>query len=177
MTYTRSTGFMPAELMYCQKPIFPIQTQIVTWLTLPWNDGMTREELLSLRIKQLEQGNEKLKEAVQKLKESRLKNKIYFDKTHRLRPRRIEIDDWVLVYDSTFDTQYDAKKKLTKRWFGPYVVMSVFENDTYALRELDGTPLRSLIARKRIKLFKKRNEADYEIEQELLEDTDDAGGN
>ncbi|KAH7373728.1 hypothetical protein KP509_17G071900 [Ceratopteris richardii] len=140
MMYTRATGFMPTELMYCQKPVFPIETQMLTWLMLPWNDGMTREELLSLSIKQ---------------------------------PCAIEIDDWVLAYDSTFDTHYDARKKLIKRWFGPYVLTLVFENGTYALCKLDGTPLRSLIIGKRIKLFK-RNNVDYEIDQELLEDANDA---
>ncbi|KAH7298945.1 hypothetical protein KP509_25G066100 [Ceratopteris richardii] len=146
---------MSAELMYYQKPIFPIQTQIISWTTLPWNNEMTHEDLISVRIMQLDLGNKTIEEAVQKVRESRLKNKIYFYKKHRLRPRTIEVDDWVLVYDSTFDTQYDAKKKLIKRWFGLYVVVTVFDNGTFKLREFDGSLLRNLIAGKRVKLFKK----------------------
>ncbi|KAH7428351.1 hypothetical protein KP509_10G088200 [Ceratopteris richardii] len=166
MTYTRSTGFMPAELMYCQKPIFPIQSQIISWTTLPWNNEMTREDLISVRIMQLNIGNKMIEEAVQKIKNSRLKNKIYFDKKHRLRP----------FYDSTFDTQYDARRKLIKRWSGPYVVVTAFENGTFKLREFDGSFLKNLIARKRVKLFKKRNNEEYEIE-EIDDDDDDADEN
>ena len=36
------------------------------------------------------------------------------------------------------------------------------DNATYSLRELDGTPLRSRIAGKRIKLFKRRNGQIYD---------------
>ena len=45
-------------------------------------------------------------------------------------------------------------RKMVKRWFGPYIVMHVFDNATYKLCELDGTELRVTIAGKRIKLFK-----------------------
>ena len=44
-----------------------------------------------------------------------------------------------------------------KRWFGPYIVLHVFDNATYKLSELDGAELRVLVAGKRIKLFKKHN--------------------
>ncbi|KAH7286287.1 hypothetical protein KP509_33G067400 [Ceratopteris richardii] len=173
MTYTRTTGFMLAELMYWQKPIFPVHTQIVNWMSVGWKDNVSREELLALQLKQLKQDNKNLKEAIKKLKTSRLKNKIYFDKKHRLRLQPIESGDWVLVYDSTFDTQYDARHKLTKHWFGPYVVVSVFETGTYKLREFDGSMLRNFIAGKRIKLFKRRESSKIELDEDFLEDEDE----
>ncbi|KAH7294491.1 hypothetical protein KP509_27G003100 [Ceratopteris richardii] len=144
MTCTCTTGYMPTELMYCQKSLFPIQSHISAWSNWPWSENMSTDDFLSLRIKQLEQ-------------ESRMKNKHYFYKTHRLRPKPIEVGDWVLIYDSTFDSQYDAHKKLTQQWFGPYIVSKVNNNGTYALCELNGVALKTLIAGKRIKLFKKRD--------------------
>ncbi|KAH7281034.1 hypothetical protein KP509_36G026700 [Ceratopteris richardii] len=146
MTCTRTTGFMSADLMYCQKPSFPVHTEILTWTMLPWEDNLFTEDLLALRIQQLEQAYKRLEETVAKLKDSRLKNKKYFDKSH-----------------STFERQYDARRKLKKHWFGPYVVVKIYENGTYALRELDGTPLKNLIAGKRVKLFKQRNEEIYDL--------------
>ncbi|KAH7422025.1 hypothetical protein KP509_13G086900 [Ceratopteris richardii] len=170
MTCTRTTGYMPAELMYCQKPLFPIQSHISAWSNLPWSENMSTDDFLSLRINQLEQGKLRLDDAVEKLRESRMKNKHYFDKTHRLRPKPIEVGDWVLIYDSTFDSQYDARKKLTQRWFGPYIVSKVNNNGMYALCELNGVALKTLITGKRIKLFKKRDNDEYILDEDIEED-------
>ena len=173
-THSSVTGYMPFELMYGQKPIMPTEEAVTTWTILPWETGMTREDLLALRIQQLEQHKEDVEQAQLKLKESRMKSKALFDQKHRLRPTAIEDGDWVLVYDSSLDNQYTALRKLVKRWFGPYIVMHVFDNATYQLCELDGTQLKVPIAGKRVKLFKKREGqivfGDGTDEQEL-EDT------
>ena len=56
------------------------------------------------------------------------------------------------------------KRRMGLRWFGPYVVKKVEENATYHLVELDGTPLALPIAGKRIKIFKRRETRNLEIE-------------
>ena len=60
-------------------------------------------------------------------------------KKHRLRQRKIEEGDWVLVYDISLDNQYSIARKFAKRWFGPYMVKKIESNATYFLAELDGT--------------------------------------
>ncbi|KAH7404157.1 hypothetical protein KP509_15G012900 [Ceratopteris richardii] len=158
MTCTCTTGYMPAELMYYQKPLFPIQSHISIWSNFPWSQNMSTDDFLSLCIKQLEQGKLRLDDAAENSREYRIKNRHYFDKTHRLHPKTIEVGDWVLIYDSTFDSQYDACKNLTQWWFGPYIVSKVNNN---ALCELNGAALKTLIAGKTIKLFKKRDNDEY----------------
>ena len=64
----------------------------------------------------------------------------------------------MLVYDSNLDNQHKAVCKFAKRWFGPYIVTSTNDNDTYHLAELDGMRIMVPGARKRIKVFKKRRE-------------------
>ena len=64
-------------------------------------------------------------------------------------------------------------RKMVKRWFGPYIVLRVFDNATYKLSELDGAELRVLIAGKRIKLFKKR---DAELMMENIAPETEANG-
>mgnify|MGYP000285291074 CR=1 FL=1 len=64
---------------------------------------MSREELLTTRIRQLERRSEDVERAAEKLLLARLKNKGRFDWTHRLRPKKIEEGDWVLVYDSSLN--------------------------------------------------------------------------
>ena len=43
-------GLMPAELMYGQKPIMPVERTISSWTAIDWTDEMNREELLVARI-------------------------------------------------------------------------------------------------------------------------------
>ena len=66
----------------------------------------------------------------------------------------------MLVYDSSLDNQHKSTRKFVRRWFGPYLVESVNDNATYHLAELDGMRITTPVARKRIKAFKRRNEAE-----------------
>ena len=91
------------------------------------------------------------------------RNKARFDQTYRLRPRKIEEGDWMLVYDSSLDNQHRATQKFARRWFGPYVVTGANINGTYHLAELDDTRMAILVAGKRIKAFKKRHDGEPEL--------------
>ena len=171
-THSSVTGFMPAELMYGQKPIMPVERTVSSWAVLGWKDEMSREELLAARIRQLERRPEDVEKAREKLRMARKRNKARFDRTHRLRPKKIEEGDWVLVYDSSLDNQHRAARKFARRWFGPYVVTRANDNGTYHLAELDGTRLAVPVAGKRIKAFRKRNEEEPDPESD---DADDDG--
>jgi hypothetical protein len=83
----------------------------------------------------------------------------------------------VLVYDTSLDNQHKAARKFAQWWFGPYVVMSVDNNGTYHLAELDGTRITVPVAGKRIKAFKKRHdgEPDLGTDDDDVSD-DDTGG-
>ena len=157
-THSSVTGYMPAELMYGQKLVMPIERTIASWVAIPWEKEMSREELLAARIRQLERRPEDLENARKIMETTRVKNKIRFDKTHRLRPKKIEEGDWVLVYDNSLDNQHRTTRKFARRWFGPYVVTSANDNATYHLAELDGSRLAIPIAGKRVKIFKKRQD-------------------
>ena len=136
---------------------------------------MSREELLAIRIRQLEGRPEDIAEAVRRQQEARLRNKSRFDAKHRLRPRKIEEGDWVLVYDSSLDHQHTTMRKFAKRWFGPYEVRKVFDNGTYRLCELDGTILRVPIAGKRVKVFKKRTDKEPYVVQDNTDIEEQSG--
>ena len=57
------TGYMPAELMTGKAPVMPTEIAIATWTMLPWKEEMIREELLAVRIQQLEGRPEDIAEA------------------------------------------------------------------------------------------------------------------
>jgi hypothetical protein len=46
-THSSVTGFMPAELMYGQKPVMPTERTISSWAALEWRNERSREELLA----------------------------------------------------------------------------------------------------------------------------------
>ena len=100
--------------------------------------------------------------AKEKLHAAREKNKDRFNRTHRLRLRKIEEGDWVLVYDISLDNQHRSTRKFAKRWFGPCVVTSANGNATSHLTKLDGTRITTLVAWKQIKAFKKPHEAELD---------------
>ena len=165
---------MTPELMYGQKRIMPMEQMISSWAIVDWKDEMSREELLAARIRQLERRPEDMEQAKSKLHVARERNKGRFDRTHRLRPQKIEEGDWVLVYDSSLGNQHKAIRKFARRWFGAYAVTSANDNGTYHLADLDGTRIAVPVAKKRIKVFKKRHED--EPDQENVDDGDDRIG-
>ncbi len=70
---------------------------------------------MELRIRQLERLPEDHQVAIEKMKAARLGNKDRFDRTHRLRPKPIQVDDWIIVFDSTLDHQHSALGKFSRR--------------------------------------------------------------
>jgi hypothetical protein len=54
---------------------------------------MSQEELLAARIRQLERRPEDTERAAERLRTARMRNKERFDRTHRLRPKKIEEGD------------------------------------------------------------------------------------
>ncbi|MCO5558628.1 hypothetical protein L7F22_012214 [Adiantum nelumboides] len=81
-THTSVTGFMPFELMHGQKPILPLEEAVLSWTMLQWEDNFSTDDLLALRICQLEHRQEDIEQTKEKLKVVRLKNKAAFDNKH-----------------------------------------------------------------------------------------------
>ena len=120
-THSSLTSYMPIELMHGHKPIMPGEKSIPTWIFLSWEDNISRERLLELCIQQLGRLSEDMEAALEKLKAARLGNKERFDKTHRLRMKKIEKNNWMFVFDNTLEHQHTTVRKFAQRWFGPYV--------------------------------------------------------
>ncbi|KAI9063701.1 hypothetical protein FKP32DRAFT_1550777, partial [Trametes sanguinea] len=105
------------------------------------------------RIKQLARREQDIGTAVDNLYQSRKRAVDDFMKrnAHRIRDDGYDLGMWVLVHETWLDKQHGNKGAL--RWAGPYIVHSRCENNTYLLRELDGTLFRSRVAGSRLKLF------------------------
>ena len=112
MTHSSVTGQMPVYLMNGVTSIFPTDYDVLTWFTLPWDDHLTREELLEIRIRQLEKKESDVHEAERKICEARLKNKKRFDATHKLRKRQLKPGDWVFDAKQCFGETWDHRRQI-----------------------------------------------------------------
>ena len=87
VTVSQATGYSPYFLLYEVHPVFAFDIDEVTWQTLDWNKVRTHVELLAIWILQIQRRDPKMKEANERLKETR----------HRA------IDDWAKCHHYHFD--------------------------------------------------------------------------
>ncbi len=151
-TTSRSTGYTPYYLIYGMHCLFPFDIADRTWYGLDWHDVASTEDLLALRAKQLERREEDIGIASANTLKTRQRavDDYMRRNAHRIRHKQYEVGSWVLLHETWLDAQHGNKGAL--RWAGPYVVHGVSEN-TYMLRELDGSLLRSRVAGSRLRMF------------------------
>jgi hypothetical protein len=125
---------------------------------------MTREELLELRIRQLEWRTDDVSTALAALRITKEKEKGRIDSKRRKHPEPLKIDDWVLVKNERIRQELGTHRKFVRRWFGPYVISRVEEMGTYTLHELDGTVLKERYSGNRLKVFQRRERDDEPAE-------------
>jgi len=149
--------------MYGQECVLPVEMSEASWSTVNWLQVRTREDLLIARMTQLDERVLDEGHASERLERARRDNKEYFDRTRRLRSKRLEVGDLVLVHDTRIDTSRMTRFKLANRWYGPYRIREAPEGSTYyRLSELDGTELAESFAGDRLKLFYSREEINRE---------------
>jgi hypothetical protein len=156
MTCSSVTGYVPSELVSGHLPLMPLEENVCSWRTVNWEDQVSHEELLVRRMEHFQSTPEKIAISMEKMKQAREKNKVRFDKTHRLRPIPIKEGDWVLIAEGGLENQHSTKAKFMRRWRGPFVVVVVHPKAAYTVRELDGAVHKLPYAGKRVKLFKRR---------------------
>ena len=129
---------------------------------MDWEEEVqTREDLLVARMRQLDERTLSEIHAAENLRDNRLANKAYFDRTKNLRSHPLHVGDLVLVHDTRHAKDRSRVRKLEFPWFGPYRIREVAPNSThYYLDELDGTQLKRSFAGNRLKRFYSRSALD-----------------
>ncbi|KAF8418390.1 hypothetical protein EV426DRAFT_707510 [Tirmania nivea] len=154
----------------------PVELSAKSWATVNWDKVKSRKELLAARARQLDRREDDIEEARKKIRESRGRNKAYFDKNGREKQENLEIGDMVLLYNSDLDKQWS--QKLKNKWNGPYKIRGIREDrGTYLLEGLDSTEMKGIYAGDRIKSFFVRHGVEVEDKELVEEEDNDAGGN
>ncbi|KAJ6110929.1 hypothetical protein N7486_003164 [Penicillium sp. IBT 16267x] len=135
-------GHDPYRFLYGKDAVLPLEMEVPTWSTLPWETISSTEDLISLRARQILQKDADIAEALHRYERIRERNKDYFDSTRAIRLKPLEVGNLVLVHDTQIQDDVRALQKLRFRWHGPYRIREVVGNGSYKLEELDGTPMR-----------------------------------
>ena len=141
VTVSRVTGFSAYYLLHGVHPVLPFDLADATFLVDGFTTGMSSEELLVLRMRQLERREEDLTKAAKALKEARFRSKEEFEWKFRKRMRRLEYKKGELVLLRNSGQEMRLNRKTKPHYLGPYEVCRKTKGGSYVLKELDGTIL------------------------------------
>ena len=99
ITISRTTGFLPYQLLHGTDPLLPLDLAEATFLVEGFHAGMSHSELVALRTRQLSKHPDDVARAARILKKARFESKEQFEKRfiHRLSRDTYEKGEIVLV--------------------------------------------------------------------------------
>jgi hypothetical protein len=154
---SRVTGCSPFYMLHGVHPVLPFDLTEATFMIQGYRQGISSTELLSLRIRQLQKRPEDLERAIQALTKARFRSKAQFERRFMRRIKRepLTIGDLVLIRNTRIEQEMNRKHK--PRYLGPYVLREQRKSGTWAISDLDGTPIRTTVAGFRIYPYIARN--------------------
>lgn len=172
-TVRRSTGHSPHRLLYGCELTLAIELAVPTYATLPFEQVSNTEDLIALRARQFEKRDDDVTEALSHLQRMREESAEYFDENNQIRHEPLQIDDYVLLWDSSIDTSYARRHKFAFRWLGPYQIHEADnEKGTFKIRELNGAVMSATVAGSRLKKYHPRG--GMILQEVLQENTENA---
>jgi len=176
VTTSRVTGFSPYQLLHATDPLLPLDIAEATFLVEGFRSGISTEELLRLRARQIARHPEDVTQAAETLRKARFTSKKHFEVRflRRLANQAHKPGDLVLARNTAVESSHDRKHK--PRYLGPYEVVKRTTRGNYQLKELDGTPLIHIYAAFRVMPYISRHHAfmlNNQEEEISEEETDD----
>ena len=141
ITIRRSTGYSAYFLLHGTNPILPPDLWEFTFLVEGFQQNLPSQDLLALRIQQIEYWDEDMANAMQILRNSQLKSKCQFERWFeaQLAHGRYAPGDLILVRNTAIEKELNRKTK--PRYLGPYKVIRQTLGENYVVEELDGATL------------------------------------
>ena len=148
ITVRKATGLSPFYLLHGIHPVLPFDLFESTFLVRGFKSGLSTEELLALRIRQLEKRPSDFQKAAELLAKNRYYSKESFERkfSQRIQWKKFVEGTLVLVRNVHLEKTVSIARKTKDRYMGPYKVVRQTKGGAYILEELDGTVLRTSIA-------------------------------
>jgi transposase InsO family protein len=148
ITIRRATGFSPFYLLHGVHPFLPCDLADATFMVTDFHPGMTDEELIAARTRQILRMPEDIEKARQTLRKARIHSKEVYDTKYarRLQQAEYEPGTLVLVRNNPIENSVSIARKTVSRYIGPYRVVRRTIGGSYILEEMNGTILRHTTA-------------------------------
>ena len=176
ITVRKSTGYSPYYLLHGIHPLLPGDLTDATFLVSKFRPGMTTNELIQARARQLLRLPEDIAKARRILQKSRFRSKEAYEKkfTRRLWTESYKPGDLVLVRNNKVEDTVSIDRKTVDRYMGPYQVIKQTKGGSYVLKELDSSRLAEHIAAYRLIPYVKRKDLGHWAKM-VISDVEDEG--
>ncbi|GBG72923.1 hypothetical protein CBR_g12644 [Chara braunii] len=151
VTPKRTTGCVPVELWYGREIDFPIETLVPTWHKLGEDPHLTTERLIEARCERAAKDEEALEEIVNRVFDSRMKDKTRWDQLKNIRKEQLQVGEMVLVRDSALESTWS--RQLGRRFKGPYRITKRLGINTFEVEDLNGTSIKGSFPVQRLVRF------------------------
>ena len=173
ITVRRATGFSPYYLLHGVHPALPFDLLEASFLVEGFTQEMSDEDLLALRIRQLEKKPQDVRQAADTLRLHRLQSKEQFEKRFKTRLVRNSYPPGTLVIVRNTEVEKSLDYKHQDRYLGPYKVVRRTLGGSYVLSELNNAIWRQKVAAFRILPYISRTDAQLEMLAEHSSDSEE----
>jgi hypothetical protein len=131
-----------------------INLEIFIWRIFFWQKIRIIEDLLTMRIRQLQKKDEDMNETKHLLKRMRKQNKKYCDSKHFTTNKNINKNDLVFFHDIQHENDRTINRKFKYKWRESFQVKKIIQDKKiYLLQKFDEINLIEIFVENKIKKF------------------------
>ena len=175
ITIRRATGYSPYYMVHGVHPLLPFDILEATYLVPRQDFGISTEDLIALRARQLAKRPEDIEMMRDTVTKARCKSLEQFEKRHASRIIDFDFKPGALVLIRNSRIEESLNRKTKPRYVGPMVVVRKTIGTSYLVAELDGTQSQLRVAGFRLIPYFPRSSSSIPIVSGLDDDSDDDG--